>query len=275
MIMNLIFRNLFLISRPVLSVATQFHLLMNFVIREIKGRFAGTFAGILWTLINPAATILVYMFLFSIVIRVPITAHETGTNSFLIYFLSGLFPWLIFSESLSRSLGSLIENANLITKVVFPIELLPTSSVISSLIINGLGMLLFIIYLVLQGYVQISWLWLGIIFPLHVFFTWGLVLLVSSLSVFIRDLQELIGIILMVWFYATPIIYPISLVPDKMKFFMMINPMALLIELYRSVLLQHYLPLQVFFIFIIISVCFYLFGSWFFMKSKSALADVI
>lgn len=267
--------NLHLIFRPITCVLNQTHLLMSFVTREIQGRFAGTFAGVLWTLINPAATIIVYMFLFSVVIRVPITAQETGTDSFLIYFLSGLFPWLIFAEALSRSLGSLIGNANLITKVVFPVELLPTSSLVSSLIINGIGMVLFIVYMAIQGYCHLTWFWLGIIFLMQVFFTWGLVLFFSSLTVFIRDLQELIAIVLMVWFYGTPIIYPMSLLPDRLIHIMMFNPLAILIQLYRDVLLKHNVSEGPLYIFLVISLLVYVFGSWFFMRSKSALADVI
>ncbi len=267
--------NITLSFLPLISAWKGQHLLKGFISREIKGRFAGSFGGILWTLINPLATIAVYMFLFSIVVKIPITSEETGTNSFLIYFLSGLFPWLMFSESLTRSVGCLLSNANLITKVVFPVELLPTSSLLTGLIINGIGMALFLLYLLTVGYIDVSWMWIMVLLPLQLLFTWGLVMFVSALSVFIRDLQELIGIILMIWFYSTPILYPLSLIPAEIRSLVSFNPIGILVALYRDILLKQQINLEKLIIFFIISFFVYMIGSWFFMKSKPALADVL
>ena len=267
--------NLSLCLFPIISSWKYNNLLKGFISREIKGRFAGTFAGILWTLINPIATIAVYVFLFSIVIRIPVTAQESGTDSFAIFLLSGLFPWLIFAESLSRAVGSLLGNSDLITKVVFPIELLPTSSVVSAIIINGIGLILFLAYLLLIGHLDITWIWFLPLIVFEVLFTWGLSMLLSALSVFIRDIQELLGIIIMVWFYGTPIIYPVSLVPESMHIFFQFNPMALMVLLYRQVFLVHSINLHWMAIVGIISLIVYILGSWFFMRAKSAFGDIL
>lgn len=260
---------------PIISSRKYSSLLKGFVFREIKGRFAGTFAGVLWTLINPMATIVVYMFLFSIVIRVPITVQETGTDSFLIFFLSGLFPWLILADSLNRSVGSLLGNADLITKVVFPVELIPTSAVLSGLIVNGIGMILFFIYTLTQGYLHLTWLWLVPLFFLQMLFTWGISMLLAALCVFVRDIQELLGIVLMVWFYGTPIIYPISLVPESMQQIFMINPMAIMIDMYRQAMLIHELNYTFFTSIAMLSLFVYVAGAWFFMRAKSAFGDIL
>ena len=96
-------RHIYLLIRgPMVSAKNHRRLLREFVIREVKGRFAGSMAGMFWTLVNPLAVIVVYLYVFSLVLRVQVTAEETGTNSFAIFFLAGLFPWLQFADGLSR-----------------------------------------------------------------------------------------------------------------------------------------------------------------------------
>lgn len=264
-----------LIKSPMVSAGSHWYLLREFVLRDIKGRFAGSMGGILWTLINPLATIIVYMFVFSIVLRVQVTADEAGTASFAVYFLSGLFPWLVFSEGLSRSVGCLIENANLITKVVFPVELLPAGAILASFFVNGPGILLFLSYLIIQGYAHITWLLVLILVPLQMLFTWGIASFLAAASVFIRDIRELVGIIVMVWFFATPIIYPLSMVPADIKPLISLNPMCTFADLYRDALLIHqihWLPVGHLCI-----VCLFSYGvgAWFFMRAKPAFGDVL
>ena len=97
----------FLVGGPVIAAWTHRQLLRQFVVRDIKGRFAGSAAGILWAVINPLATIVVYLFVFSLVLRVTVSMEEAGTTLFSLFFLSGLLPWLLFAEGLSRSVGCL------------------------------------------------------------------------------------------------------------------------------------------------------------------------
>ena len=264
-----------LIKVPLASARNHRHLLKEFVIRDVKGRFAGSMGGVLWTLINPAANIAIYIFLFSLVLRIQVTARETGTDSFVIFFLTGMFPWLIFSEGLSRSVSCLVDNANLITKVVFPVELLPLSVVLSALVVNGIGMLLFLTCLLPAGCMHVSWLLLLILISAQVVFTWGLACMLAAVCVFLRDIRELLGIALLVWFYATPIIYPFSMVPAQMRAFMTFNPMCTFVGLYRDALLVHQIHwLSVVYI-CIFSVVSYGIGAWFFMRAKPAFGDVL
>ena len=196
-------RGLMLIARPGASAYRHKHLLKEFLSRDIRGRFAGSAAGILWTLINPAANIVVYIFLFSLVLRIRVTAQETGTDSFVVFFLSGIFPWLMFAEGLSRSVGCLVDNADLITKVVFPIELLPLSTILATAIVNGIGMVFFLLYLIPAGFLHIAWLLLLVLIPIQIVFTWGLANVLAAGCVFLRDIREVLGILLLLWFYAT------------------------------------------------------------------------
>jgi len=251
------------------------HLLREFVSRDIKGRFAGTFAGTLWTVINPLATMLAYFFVFSVVIRMRVTAAETGTDNFLVFFLSGFFPWLMFSESLVKAVNSLVVQSGLITKMVFPVELLPLSSLLSSFVLNGAGFLLFLLYLLVTGLAHPSWVFLPLLVGMEMLFALGLAWFLAALCVFIRDIAEILNIVIMLWFFGTPIIYPASMVPASLRPLFTLNPMFHFVRGYRELLLFHRLdPGLVGGLFgFSLAVC--LLGGWFFARLKPSFGDVL
>lgn len=261
--------------RPIKLAFQHRSLLRGFVGREVKGRFAGNVAGMAWALLNPLATLLVYMFVFSMVIRVAVTAQETGTDSFFIYFITGFLPWIIFSDSLARATGALLDNASLITKVVFPVELLPMTSVLSGLLVNGLGMVLMLIYLSLQGFLSSIWLFLILVLPLQILFTLGVGMLLSSACVYLRDIREMIGLILMVWFFSTPIIYPLSMVPHNIQSLIQFNPMYMFVDLYRDILLFNALDMKSLISAIVLTLVMYTLGAQFFARVKPGFGDVL
>ena len=263
------------IFRPLVSSIRHLSLLRGFIGKEVRGQFAGTMAGMLWALMNPLVTILIYMFVFSVVIRVAVTVEETGTDSFFIYFVTGFVPWLIFSSGLTRATGSLLDNASLITKVIFPVELIPVTSVLSSLIINGIGFIILIVFLSFESFLAFSWLLMAAVLPLQILFTLGLAMFFSATCVFIRDLREMSGLIIMVWFFLTPIIYPISLVPDNIRSIIELNPMYMIVSLYREVLIMNTFSLDLYLTAAVISVAVYSLGSLFFMRAKSGFGDVL
>lgn len=251
------------------------YLLKEFIIKDIKGRFIGSMGGNLWVILNPLTTIITYWFIFSIVLRVTVSQAESGTDNFTIYFLTGFFPWFMFAESLSRSVVSLIENAQLITKVVFPVELLPASVVFAAFIVNGIGMVCFLLFLIGLGYFHWTWIFLLYLIAAQVFFAWGISNFLASLCVFVRDIKELLVIILMVWFYFTPIVYPLSMLPKPFQKLMVINPMWDFINLYRQILLQQRIDWDLSAGIGIFSLLIYVLGTWFFMRSKNAFGDVL
>ena len=264
-----------LIAKPVLSFTIHRQLLKQFVGRDIRGRFAGSAAGILWAVMNPLATIVVYLFVFSLVLRVSVSMEESGTTLFSLFFLSGLLPWLLFAESLSRSVGSILDNANLITKVVFPVELLPVGAVLSTFIVNGIGFVLFLVYLAFMGYVHPTWLFLPVVMMAEFVFTWGIASFLAAAAVFIRDIRELLGIVLMVLFFSIPIIYPPSMVPANWSWLLHVNPMAIFVSVIRDVLLRHHIDPVTMIAVIALGVISYTLGSWFFMRAKAAFGDVL
>ena len=250
-------------------------LLKEFVIREIKGRLAGTTGGILWTIISPLSIILSYYFVFSLVLRVPVTVKDTGTGNFLFFFLTGFFPWIMFADSLSKSVLVLLNNASLITKVVFPVELLPMSAVIATFIVNGIGFLLVLILLAFNGFVYWSWAYIPLLTIILAFFTLGLSFFLSALDVFIRDTSEVLIIVIMLWFFGTPVIYPYSLVPAQFLILITLNPMALFVKIFREAILIHNVDLMSVLVLSVLSLLSYGIGFWFFKKAKPAFGDVL
>lgn len=260
---------------PLIVAVRHKSLLRGFTGREVKGRFAGNLAGMAWALLNPLATLLIYMFVFSMVLRIQVTAQETGTDSFFVYFVTGFVPWLIFSDSLIRSTGSVLDNASIVTKVIFPVELLPLTSVLSGLLINGVGLIFLFVYLFFQGFSGVTWLLTLVILPFQLLFTLGLGMLFSALCVYLRDLREMIGLIIMVWFFSTPIIYPMSLVPEHIQSLIQFNPMCIFVSLYRGALLTHEIDANLFLAAGLAALLAYLAGSLFFAKVKHGFGDVL
>jgi len=261
--------------RPMLVAVRHRNLLTGFVTREVRGRFAGNAAGMAWALMNPLATMLVYMFVFSVVLRISVTAEETGTDSFFIYFITGFVPWLIFSDSLNRATGTILDNASIVTKVIFPVELLPVSSVCSALFINFFGFVLLVIYLPFQGFFSLYWIVLVLLLPLQTLFMLGLGMLFSAACVYLRDVREMTGLILMIWFFSTPIIYPMSMVPEHIQSIIRLNPMYMFTELYRDALLVHSLDAGLLMSAAAVSLISYAGGSLFFARVKNGFGDVL
>jgi lipopolysaccharide transport system permease protein len=265
-------------SRLLLWLATpfiHFPLSRNFIRQEIGGRFAGSMGGIFWSLLTPLANIFIYIFVFSTIMQIRLDIKDTGTEQFAVYLLAGLFPWMAFSEALARSTTLLLEKSNLITKVSFPVETLPYVGTAVPFILNGLGFGLFLLYLLAGGNGAWAWLWLPLAVLFHALFTLGLVALFAALSVFLRDLQQIMALAVQVWFYMTPILYPISMVPQPYQAWMAWNPAYPFIELYRQILLHHHLPLDLLLATSLIGGVTMLAGGWFFMRIKHAFGDVL
>uniref|UniRef100_A0A7C4W1P4 Transport permease protein n=1 Tax=Desulfatirhabdium butyrativorans TaxID=340467 RepID=A0A7C4W1P4_9BACT len=250
-------------------------LFVGFIRQEIRGRYAGSIGGLLWSVITPLTNMIVYIFVFAVVFKIRLQPMETGTDNFVLFLLSGLLPWMAFSESVGNSSGMFVGKANLITKVAFPLEVVPLAAVSVTFILSGVGFIIFLGYLVLLGYAHVMWLWLFPVTGLFMLFTLGLVLLVGSLSVFVRDIQQMIGIVLSLWMYLSPVVYPVSMLSERLRMLMRINPMFHFVELYHEVLLRHQLPMSFLGMAAGFSVISFMAGAWFYGKSRNAFADVL
>jgi len=250
-------------------------LFLGFVRQEIRGRYAGSIGGLLWSVITPLSNMLIYIFVFSVVFKIRLKPIETGTESFVLFLLSGLLPWIAFSEAVGGSAGMFVSKAGLITKVAFPLEVVPTAGVVVTFMLNGIGFLAFLIYLTIEGYSDPVWLYLPVITALFMVFTLGGMVLLASLSVFIRDIQQVIGSALSLWMYLTPVLYPVTMLSDELRILICLNPVYPYIELYHQILLKHTLPLDILGYAAGYAVISFLTGVWFYSRSRNAFADVL
>jgi ABC-type polysaccharide/polyol phosphate export permease len=207
--------------------------------RDIKTRYTGSALGIFWSVINPIIMLLVLTFVFSAVFKIKIGGHGEE-QGFLEYFLCGFLPWIAFQEGVLRSTSIIVENSNLVKRVRFPSELLIVSTVVSTFLLQLIGFVLFIAVLIIVGKIEggSPLLLLPLILFLQVLFTLGLSYMLSSIQVFFRDIAQIAQSLFWVWFYATPIIYSMSMVPDRFKTILAINPMTHLVDIYRALILQ-------------------------------------
>jgi len=204
-------------------------LLFTLTKKELKVKYRGSVLGFFWSLLNPVLIMLVYSFVFSIVLR-------QGIKDFAIFLICALLPFNFFSNSVNYGAGSIISNANLVKKIYFPKEIIPLSIVFANLVNFFLELVVLFVVLSIFGYKFYMYLYiLPILILVQIFLVAGFSLLISSLNVFFRDLQHLISIIMMVWFFATPIIYPLNMVPEKFRFILQINPMAVFATYYRDI----------------------------------------
>jgi lipopolysaccharide transport system permease protein len=218
---------------------------------------------------------LIYIFVFSVVFKIRLKPIETGTDSFVLFLLSGLLPWIAFSEAVGGSAGMFLGKAGLITKVAFPLEVVPVAGVVVTFALNGVGFLAFLIYLTIEGYSDISWLYLPIVTLIFMIFTLGMMVLLASLSVFIRDIQQVITSVLSLWMYLTPVLYPVTMLSEQLRFLICLNPVYPFIELYHQLLLKHTLPMDLLGYAVGYAMISFLTGVWFYSRSRNAFADVL
>jgi len=205
-------------------------LLLSLTKKELKVKYRGSVLGFFWSLLNPILTMLVYSFVFSIVLR-------GGVQEFAIFLICALLPFNFLQNSVNYGTGSIISNGNLVNKIYFPREILPLSIVLSNLVNFLLELVALFIVLAFMGYKFYMFLYiLPVIIFIQFFLVVGVTLLVSALNVFFRDLQHLITIVMMVWFFGTPIIYPLSMVPEKFQpIIKFVNPMTIYAAYYRNI----------------------------------------
>jgi ABC-2 type transport system permease protein len=266
-------------------------LLSNLVLREVRGQYKRTIFGRLWSLVSPLASMLVYTFVFSFVFKVqPAKGDPSGLDVYAVWLLCGLLPWTFFANAVSSGMGSLVANAGLITKVYFPRLVLPVSAVFS-VAYNWLFEMLILVLaiLIVGGFV---WPWLPFVVLMMLVlavFAAGIALLLSIANVYFRDTQYLLSIILQIWMYMTPIVYPITLVADQsdriggllgtpvtILDIYTLNPMLHFVEVFRTLLYDNTWPAVPDVIACVIwAIVAVVLGVWAFSRKEKRLAELL
>lgn len=186
--------------------------------------------GFVWSMLTPIAMVAIFSFVFTRVFRSPMP-------DFPVFFLGGFLSWQYFSNSLTGSVGAIVGNGELIKKIYFPREVLPAATVLSQGVHFILSLAVFSVYMALVGYNPLAQFHILVLaFVLQTVFNLGIAMTVASANVGFRDLQELLAVILLIWFYGSPIIYSLDMVPEPYRGLLMLNPMTWFIGLYRQAL---------------------------------------
>lgn len=211
-------------------------LLKTNITKDVGGKYKKSFLGVLWSFVNPLLQIMVYAFVFQVILK-------SNIENYAVYLCCGLIPWQYFSSVVLRGAATIIDNGNIIKKVYFPREILPIS-LVSSEGINFLISTIIILGFVIFGGIglSINVLWYFLILAIQYIVSIGVAFLVSSLTVYFRDLMHILGIIMQLMFYATPIVYAIDSVPAKFHWLVKLNPMSYLITGYRDIFYNKSMP---------------------------------
>lgn len=251
-------------------------LLFQLVRRDFEQRFVGSAMGWIWGLIHPLVLLLSWTFVFNFCLKMEVPPGE-GTRSYPLWLFAGMLPWLLFSEAVQRSASSLLEQANLITKTVFPSEMIPVSVFLSALVSHLLGVVLIVAAAgVVMNQISVFLVLLPVYFLLIGLLAVGVGWIVASLHVFLRDTAQVVAVLLLLWFWLTPIFITEDLFPAKMRFLVVANPFYYLVRGYRKVLLGAALPsFGDLAIVAIYAAAAFVIGGLFFRHMKRGFADVL
>lgn len=204
-------------------------LLKTNIKKEIRGKYKNSFLGVLWTFLNPLLQIAVYALVFPFILK-------NTQDNYVIFLCCGLIPWAFFSTTISRSAFTMVENGNIIKKVYFPREILPISVVTSETVNFLISTIIIIVFVIFGGIGLSKYIMLyPIVLLAQYLLLIAISLIVSSISIYIRDLQHLIGVALQLLFYAAPIVYTPESIPEQFKWILKCNPMTYIISGYRNI----------------------------------------
>lgn len=210
--------------------------------REFESRYRGSLLGAAWTVLNPLAMILVYTVIFSEVMRARLPGVD-DKMAYSVFLCAGLLTWGLFAEVVSRCLNMFLENANLLKKLSFPRLCLPVVSVCNALLNFAIIFALFMGFLLITGRLPgVALLAFPLLLALQLVFAVGLGMLVGVLNVFFRDVGQLFGILLQFWFWLTPIVYPLSILPESIGRLVQLNPLTGLMQAYQNLFLHGQWP---------------------------------
>jgi lipopolysaccharide transport system permease protein len=261
---------------PIQSINRNRSLMRSMVRRDILGRYRGSFGGWFWTVLNPLMLMSTYFFVFGVVMK-PKVEGDTSPAAFALYLIAGMLPWLAFSEAMGRAPVNMLEHRQFIKKLRFPIETLPVNIMLSGLVSELFGLVIFLIGLLLaHGKIHATVLWLPVLLIPQMLFTAGLCWFLAALGVFVRDLAQINGFLLTLWFFLTPICYPEAGMPEAARAILTRNPMYVLVDSYRAVFLRgqapHWGPLWKLYL---LSAAVFLLGHAWFYKLRKSFADMV
>jgi len=258
----------------------NFDLLRTLVRRDLDARYKGSVLGNFWPLVNQLSQLLIYTYVFSIVLKVKLSLRGLPENdiTFGLWLFAGLLSWIAFTGGLVQAAGSVVGQPNLVKKVVFPLGLLPLVPILSTFIESAFGLIALIVLVAVSSHtLQATLALLPLVWLPQLLLTAGLGYLTAGFTVFLRDIPQTLGVVLNLWFYLTPIVYPASVIPEQWRSWVFwLNPLAAIAEVYRDLILvgevRHWGEWGVA---TIVSLVVFLGGLWCYRRLRPAFADVL
>lgn len=260
-----------------LSIKKNMALILRLSKRDIESKYRGTFLGILWAIFIPVLLLLVYTFVFSVVFNARWGEAQGGKGSFALILFCGLVFFNLFSECIGRAPTLILSNSVYVKKVLFPLEILPIVAMISAIFNFILSYIVLMIgFLFIEGIPSIDVLLVPFLLIPFCFLTLGFTYFLASLGVYIRDLGQIVGVIIMVLMFLSPIFYPLSAIPEFYRNIINLSPVTIIIESARGLMFKgiipNLLPLVVYFL---VSIIILYLGFLWFKKTEKGFADVI
>ena len=252
------------------------YFIVSSVKTEFRSRFARSKLGGLWMILHPLAQVAIYTLVLSAVLSAKLPGID-NRYAYSIYLMSGMLGWTLFAEVLGRTVNIFVENGNLIQKLSFPRITLPMVVVGTALVNNMLLLAAIMVVFSLLGHLpSLVLLWVPILIALNLAMATGLGLFLAVLNVFIRDISQLMEIILQFWFWLTPIVYMANIIPDKYRSWFYLNPVTGVIEGLHRVMLYRQSPDLTLLIYpFVLSVFFLFFSFVFYRRSNEDMADAL
>lgn len=212
-------------------------MLFSLVRRDLRGRYKGSVLGFLWTFLNPLLQLVVYTIVFSIIL-------PTDIEKYYLHLFVALVPWIFFSTSLTGGAGCILAQQEMVKKIYFPREILPLSYVVSQFVNMLLSFLVVFLVIIGTGHeINVAaFCCLPVVMAVEFILALGVAMLASAVTVYIRDLEYILGILVLAWQFLTPVMYPVSIVPEKMMWLFHLNPMTSVTEAYRQILYYARVP---------------------------------
>lgn len=247
------------------------YLLLQLTQREIKARYKQSFVGYAWVVLSPLAQIMVYTFVFSVVFKFP-----ENNVPYIVFLYAGLLPWNFLSASLTHGTQSLVDNAPLLRKVAFPREVIPYAVVFSKIIDMLVAVLIFMgLVIIFRAPLAPTAILFVPLFVFQLLLTTGVSLVLAAANLFYRDIQYLANLVILLWMYLTPVLYPLSLVPGRYVWLYKLNPMVGIIEGYRSALFGYPFEFKIILWAMGFSVITFVLGYILFKKAERVFADIV
>ncbi len=251
-------------------------LLSKLIKNDFKKQYMGSYLGITWAFVQPLMMVLVLWFVFEVGFR---SAPVTDGVPFILWLMTGIFPWYFFTNALNSGSNAIRSNAFLVKKVAFRISILPIVSITSALIIHLIFIIILIIVFLFNGYMpEIYWIQLPYYVLCMYILLLGLVWLTSAINVFVKDIGNIVAIILQVGFWATPIFWSTTMIPEKYKFIITLNPMAYIVNGYRDTFIEHvwfWERIDTSLYFAVMTLFFLVVGALVFKKLRPHFGDVL